>query len=611
MRTARNLDDLRLRLAGGLLTPDDCRSLSSDEVLDLKSSVRYRSTLGVVDEKASRSSERTVVFDGSTEHRDRMGDVVRVHGRKGGKGWQVGRYLDAGAPFLWAHDASAPPVGQATRVWRGKSSRDPAIPALKFRVSFHESREYPFAGVVGGLFLSGKMKGSSVGFVVAKAERYASQKEREKAGLGPNGIEVTEADLLELSGTPTPANPFALATAEKSLEGGIERAIDDALEGLVADRVLSRAQVREFRRAYPLGPVDAADRLRARVRGFVDFGGLERVKPDGLKTGEFASWDSSGGRARGRVERIERDGEIAVPETDFRITGTPEDPAALLRVYDDDGRPTDVLVGHKLSTLTKIDPIEADEDEKAATATAGIEAIFRGLETDDEEEERADEPEALEDEEMDPDAGKESPDEFEGPEGEEEAKPGHYGDDEEDDEASKAEDSDGEEDEEEEAPLEVPMKSADGGLVIPKAYVSRIRDAAEVVASLAADLDDVLDVLEAAENRPGEPMDEEEEARGGDDKPKNEDEKSLGGCVADLLSVTRGLVEELRASRVAPSSAAIGGAVAPETGAERPTPRADGEARSVDAGDLKVDPESVDRLLRDVRSAASLDLNER
>jgi len=47
-----------------------------------------------------------------------------------------------------------------------------------------------------------------------------------------------------------------------------------------------------------------------------------------------------------------------VPGSSFKITGTPEDPGALIRVYrpdaDGDYKPTDTIVGHKVSTLTKI-----------------------------------------------------------------------------------------------------------------------------------------------------------------------------------------------------------------------------------------------------------------
>jgi HK97 family phage major capsid protein len=90
----------------------------------------------------------------------------------------------------------------------------------------------------------------------------------------------------------------------------------------------------------------------------------KRAEPDALKVGDFVSWNSSGGRARGKIERIERDGSIDVPDSDFSVSGSEDDPAALIRVYRD-GEASDRLVGHKFSTLTKIDPIRmGHEDEE-------------------------------------------------------------------------------------------------------------------------------------------------------------------------------------------------------------------------------------------------------
>lgn len=103
----------------------------------------------------------------------------------------------------------------------------------------------------------------------------------------------------------------------------------------------------------------------------------KRAAPDALSVGDFVSWDSSGGRARGRIEKIERDGEINVSDSDFTITGTEDDPAALIRLYrmgEDDYEATDIMVGHKFSTLRKIDDLREidfsdDFDHNAEDAT--------------------------------------------------------------------------------------------------------------------------------------------------------------------------------------------------------------------------------------------------
>ena len=89
----------------------------------------------------------------------------------------------------------------------------------------------------------------------------------------------------------------------------------------------------------------------------------ERAAPDALKEGDFVSWDSSGGRARGRIEHVMREGTLGVPGTEFSINATEEDPAALIRIYRD-GEATETMVGHRFSTLTKISPIRATEGGK-------------------------------------------------------------------------------------------------------------------------------------------------------------------------------------------------------------------------------------------------------
>lgn len=89
----------------------------------------------------------------------------------------------------------------------------------------------------------------------------------------------------------------------------------------------------------------------------------ERAAPDALKVGDFVSWNTSGGRARGKIEEIERDGTINVPDSDFSVEGTEDDPAALIRVYRG-GEESDTLVGHKFSTLTKINPLRGEHDEE-------------------------------------------------------------------------------------------------------------------------------------------------------------------------------------------------------------------------------------------------------
>lgn len=112
--------------------------------------------------------------------------------------------------------------------------------------------------------------------------------------------------------------------------------------------------------------------------------GGERAAPDALSEGDFVSWNSSGGRARGRIEYVMREGTLGIPGSLFSIDASEDDPAALIRIYeaDDDGwEPTEILVGHKFSTLTKIAALELPSDNRAENIPQYIrQAAARGLE---------------------------------------------------------------------------------------------------------------------------------------------------------------------------------------------------------------------------------------
>ena len=88
------------------------------------------------------------------------------------------------------------------------------------------------------------------------------------------------------------------------------------------------------------------------------------------KRGDFVSWNSSGGTARGKVVRVEISGEIDVPNSDFSVAGTSEDPALLIQIWREGSEgwaATDTFVGHKSSTVRAI----ADLDKSVDTAQIG------------------------------------------------------------------------------------------------------------------------------------------------------------------------------------------------------------------------------------------------
>ena len=111
---------------------------------------------------------------------------------------------------------------------------------------------------------------------------------------------------------------------------------------------------------------------------------MSRALPDELEVGDFVSWRASGGRARGRITRINRDGDLTAPESDFTVTGTPDDPAALIRIYEQTAegwRETPVIVVHRFTTLTKIDELRSESRAINQEAPAYMRAAARrGLE---------------------------------------------------------------------------------------------------------------------------------------------------------------------------------------------------------------------------------------
>ncbi len=111
------------------------------------------------------------------------------------------------------------------------------------------------------------------------------------------------------------------------------------------------------------------------------------AKANNYRVGDMVRWGSSGGDATGKITKIVRDGKLSVPGSSFVINGTPEDPAALIRVYRD-GKPTETLVGHKMSTLRSakeaadvIDSVKAVEIEgqPAADKSPLIGALYNLL----------------------------------------------------------------------------------------------------------------------------------------------------------------------------------------------------------------------------------------
>jgi hypothetical protein len=70
-----------------------------------------------------------------------------------------------------------------------------------------------------------------------------------------------------------------------------------------------------------------------------------------ISVGSMVSWNSSGGKADGKVKRIVDSGSVNVPNSSFTLNATPDNPAVLITLYQE-GRPTDTVVGHRMNSLS-------------------------------------------------------------------------------------------------------------------------------------------------------------------------------------------------------------------------------------------------------------------
>jgi len=160
--------------------------------------------------------------------------------------------------------------------------------------------------------------GLSIGARVEKAKRKAAEDGK------PESILIEKVRLLEASVVGIPANQRSyLQNAVKSLKSATE--IDSDV--------------------------------------FVDEPSDEKAAK--YSVGDMVRWGSSGGDATGKITKIVSNGKLDVPGSSFTINGTPDDPAVLIRVYRD-GKPTETLVGHKMSTLRSAkDAVEVIDSVKA------------------------------------------------------------------------------------------------------------------------------------------------------------------------------------------------------------------------------------------------------
>lgn len=235
------------------------------------------------------------------------------------------------------------------------------------------------------MVLDGTLTGFSIGGRIVDYETKMDDGEE-----FPGVRVVKEYELMELSLVDSPANQFANILSIQKL--GDEIVTSGIATEFTTDNVFwchtDKIAITEKSDSMKcpackgemteIGWVESADINKNQEIGKIvdEF----MLKAESLSVGDFVSWNSSGGTARGKVERIARTGSINVPDSDFTINAEEGNPAVLIRIYRkgaDGWERTDRLVGHKMKTLTRIsslgkmhdEDMEDEEDVKKETVT--------------------------------------------------------------------------------------------------------------------------------------------------------------------------------------------------------------------------------------------------
>ena len=155
-----------------------------------------KSEEGSAERAVDVDAPRLLTIKAAVGTEDRKGDLIDP------RGWELEGYR-RNPVFLWAHNRSIPPIGQARRIWFD----DGALHAV---VEFAPT---DFAQEVASLYISGFMRGVSVGFLPLQVEmRDASD--------GRRGYLYRQQELLEISAVPVPMHTDALAMRSRDSNFG-------------------------------------------------------------------------------------------------------------------------------------------------------------------------------------------------------------------------------------------------------------------------------------------------------------------------------------------------------------------------------------------------------
>ena len=208
----------------------------------------------------------------------------------------------------------------------------------------------------------------------AQAFFYVDEADKEKLG----SYKLQFADVVDGELKAIPKGIFAVAGVLNGARGGVDIPANDqeAIKGKVATYYAQMAKAFND------------DSIKAPFEG--------RAAAARLGEGTFVSWNTSNGRARGKIEKVITKGQ-ATSSDGFVIEATPEQPAYSVRIYHEKGNgwiPTDTVTVHRgdYLTITSALPAPRSEDlsmvEERKTAIRTAERItmtaeVRKVATDD------------------------------------------------------------------------------------------------------------------------------------------------------------------------------------------------------------------------------------
>jgi hypothetical protein len=228
--------------------------------------------------------------------------------------------------------------------------------------------------------LDGTLSGFSIGGNITKVDQVQKGEDMVRV--------IKEYELVELSLVDSPANQLANVFSIQKVDDqlvatGIATEIkmdnifwcDNDQIAVAKDSDSSACLVCDADMTN-IGWVESNDVAKNQEIGKAIDRHMTKASPGSVKVGDFVSWNSSGGTARGKIERISTSGSINVPDSDFTINAEEDDPAVLIRVYrksSNGWEPSDTRVGHKMSTLRKIEDLPEPTVTKQADNETNIE----------------------------------------------------------------------------------------------------------------------------------------------------------------------------------------------------------------------------------------------